>query len=41
MIGGGGVDEKVKKYSGADAYGEDAMAAVNLSRKWTERRYLQ
>ncbi len=41
MIGGGGVDEKVRKYSGADAYGEDAMAAVNLSKKWTERRYLQ
>jgi 5-methyltetrahydrofolate--homocysteine methyltransferase len=41
MIGGGGVDENVRKYSGADAYGEDAMAAVNLSKKWTERRYLQ
>jgi len=41
MIGGGGVDEKLRKYSGADAYGEDAMAAVNLSKKWTEHRYLQ
>ena len=41
MIGGGGVDEKILKYSGADAYGEDAMAAVNLSKKWTDRRYLQ
>ncbi len=41
MIGGGGVDEKVRKYSGADAYGEDAMAAVNLSKKWTVRQYLQ
>ena len=34
MIGGGGVDDEVREYAGADAYGEDAMAAVNLSKKW-------
>ena len=28
-------DDEIKKYSGADAYGPDAMAAVNLAKKWT------
>ena len=35
MVGGGAVDEKVKKYAGADAYGADAVAAVSLSKNWT------
>jgi 5-methyltetrahydrofolate--homocysteine methyltransferase len=35
MIGGGVMDDEIKKYAGADAYGRDAMAAVNLSKKWT------
>jgi methanogenic corrinoid protein MtbC1 len=35
MIGGGQVDDEVRKYTGADAYGRDAMAAVHLSRGWT------
>jgi 5-methyltetrahydrofolate--homocysteine methyltransferase len=34
MVGGGGVDEKVRAYAGADAYGADAVAAVNLSKGW-------
>ena len=34
MIGGGTVTDDVRKYSGADAYGKDAVAAVNLSKKW-------
>jgi methanogenic corrinoid protein MtbC1 len=34
MVGGGQVDEKVKKYTGADAYGKDAMAAVALAKGW-------
>ena len=34
MIGGGVMDESVRKFSGADAYGRDAMAAVNLARDW-------
>ncbi len=34
MIGGGQIDAKVKEYTGADAYGKDAMAAVSLAKKW-------
>jgi 5-methyltetrahydrofolate--homocysteine methyltransferase len=34
MIGGGQMDDEVRKYAKADAYGKDAMAAVSLSRKW-------
>ena len=36
MIGGGQVDERVREYTGADAYGKDAMAAVSLARAWVE-----
>ena len=35
MIGGGVMDDEIKRYCGADAYGPDAMAAVDLSIKWT------
>jgi methanogenic corrinoid protein MtbC1 len=35
MIGGGQIDEEIRKYTGADAYGKDAFAAVNLAKKWT------
>lgn len=34
MIGGGQMDEHVKEYCGADAYGADAVAAVSLARDW-------
>lgn len=34
MIGGGQVDEQIRKYTGADAYGRDAMAAVALAKEW-------
>lgn len=34
MIGGGQIDEKVRGYVKADAYGKDAVAAVNLCKKW-------
>jgi len=34
MIGGGQIDEVIKEYTGADAYGLDAMAAVNLTKGW-------
>ncbi len=34
MIGGGQMDDDVKKYAKADAYGKDAMAAVALCKKW-------
>lgn len=35
MIGGGQIDEQIRDYTGADAYGRDAMAAVNLAKQWT------
>lgn len=34
MIGGGQVDEAVRKRTGADAYGLNAMEAVSLCRDW-------
>ena len=34
VIGGGQVSDQVRKYTGADAYGEDAMAGVSLAKKW-------
>ena len=34
MIGGGQISEEVRKYTGADAYGKDAMAGVFLAKKW-------
>jgi trimethylamine corrinoid protein len=34
MIGGGQMDDEIKKYAGADAYGKDAMAAVTLAKGW-------
>jgi 5-methyltetrahydrofolate--homocysteine methyltransferase len=35
MIGGGTVDEQIRAYAGADAYGKDAMGAVALAKQWT------
>ena len=34
MIGGGTIDDEIRKYTGADAYRPDAMAAVSLAREW-------
>jgi methanogenic corrinoid protein MtbC1 len=34
MIGGGQISDEVRKYTGADAYGQDAMAGVSLTKKW-------
>ncbi|MAF85485.1 MAG: methionine synthase [Dehalococcoidales bacterium] len=34
MVGGGLIDDEIRKYTGADAYGRDAIAAVSLARKW-------
>lgn len=34
MIGGGQIDNHVKEYTGADAYGLDAMDAVKLAKQW-------
>ena len=37
MIGGGVVTEKIKEYTGADAYAPDAVAGVRLAKEWTGR----
>jgi len=34
MVGGALIDDRVRKYTGADAYGRDAAAAVSLAKKW-------
>jgi len=34
MVGGALIDDRVRKYTGADAYGRDATAAVSLAKKW-------
>lgn len=34
MIGGGQIDEQIRVYTGADAYGRDAMTAVALANEW-------
>jgi 5-methyltetrahydrofolate--homocysteine methyltransferase len=34
MIGGGQIDEQVKGFTGADAFGKDAMEAVKLAKGW-------
>jgi 5-methyltetrahydrofolate--homocysteine methyltransferase len=34
MIGGGQIDDAIRRYTGADAYGKDAMAGVLLAKQW-------
>jgi 5-methyltetrahydrofolate--homocysteine methyltransferase len=34
MIGGGQVTEEIRRYTGADAHGKDAMEAVALAKDW-------
>jgi methanogenic corrinoid protein MtbC1 len=34
MIGGGQIDDEVRRYTAADAYGKDAMVAVALAKQW-------
>jgi methanogenic corrinoid protein MtbC1 len=36
MVGGGPVDETVCKYTGADAWGNNAQTAVNQASRWME-----
>lgn len=36
MVGGGQIDEQIRQYTGADAYGKDAMAAVALAKQWNK-----
>jgi 5-methyltetrahydrofolate--homocysteine methyltransferase len=35
MIGGSIINDEAAKYAGADAFGEDALAAVKLAKSWT------
>jgi methanogenic corrinoid protein MtbC1 len=37
MIGGGQIDEIVRAYTGADAYGVNAIEAVKLCKSWMEK----
>lgn len=37
MVGGGQVDDEVRKYAGADAYRPDAVGAVLLAKEWVGR----
>ena len=34
MVGGGQIDDRIREYTGADAYGVSAMAAVTLCKQW-------
>lgn len=34
MVGGGQIDEEIRKYAGADAYGRDAMTGVAIAKGW-------
>jgi methanogenic corrinoid protein MtbC1 len=34
MIGGGQIDDRIRQYIEADAYGRDAMTAVALAKDW-------
>ena len=34
MIGGGQIDDEVQSYTGADAYGKDAVEALELAKGW-------
>jgi methanogenic corrinoid protein MtbC1 len=38
MIGGGQMSEQIRNYTGADAYGKDAMAGVSLAKKWVSAK---
>jgi methanogenic corrinoid protein MtbC1 len=35
MIGGGQIDGQIQQYTGADAFGKDAMTAVSLAKQWS------
>ena len=38
MIGGGQLDDEIRKYAGADAYGKNAMEAVALAKGWVNAK---
>ncbi len=36
MIGGGDIDQSIVEYTGADAFGKDAMSSVDIAKKFLE-----
>ena len=38
MIGGGQINDEIRRYTGADAFGKDAMSAVSLAKEWAESK---
>ena len=36
MVGGGVINDRIREYVGADAFGQDAVAAVSLAKKFVE-----
>jgi methanogenic corrinoid protein MtbC1 len=38
MIGGGQINDEVREYAGADAYGKDAMAGVSFAKNWVSAK---
>lgn len=38
MIGGGQINDDIRRYTDADAYGQDAMAGVKLAKEWAGGR---
>ena len=38
MIGGGQINDEIRRYTGADAFGTDAMSAVSLAKEWAESK---
>jgi methanogenic corrinoid protein MtbC1 len=38
VIGGAQISERVREYTGADAFGKDAMAGVTLAKKWIGKK---
>jgi len=34
MVGGGQIDDRIRAYTGGDAYGDNALEAVSLAKQW-------
>ena len=37
MVGSGQISDTIGAYTGTDAFGRDAVAAVRLARSWTKK----
>jgi len=38
MIGSGQIDDQIRKHTGADAYGRDAVIAVTFAKQWAREK---